>query len=293
RYDSMRAVLQEAVLSKDDFKRLAKERKREKKRAEKSEKASPPTSARRVFVIDFEGDLRASGIDSLREEVTAVLTIAAKTDEVVIRLENAGGVVHGHGLAASQLARFREREIPLTVAVDKVAASGGYMMACVANQIICAPFAIIGSIGVLAQLPNFHRLLNKHGVDFEQVMAGEYKRTVTVFGENTEEGRSKLQSDLDDIHQQFKGFISQYRPDLDIDRVATGEHWHGQIAQELGLVDAIVTSDDYLLNASKDAELYEVSYAAPSGLTDKLASFLSKAVTRGVDRLAAPRSDQF
>ncbi|MEM7253244.1 MAG: protease SohB [Pseudomonadota bacterium] len=283
RYDAMRQALQSVVLPKAERKRLAKARKKEQK---KLDKAPAPQDRRKIFVIDFEGDLRATGIDSLREEVTAVLTLAEPADEVVVRLENAGGVVHGHGLAASQLARIRERGIALSVIVDKVAASGGYMMACVANKIISAPFAIIGSIGVLAQLPNFHRLLERYGVDFEQVMAGEYKRTVTLFGENTDADRRKLQADLEEIHTQFKAFITKYRPELDVERVATGEHWHGEQALALGLIDELMTSDDYLMHAAEDADLYRVRYAVKSGLTDRLSSMFASAVGRTVDELS-------
>ena len=188
----------------------------------------------------------------MREEVSAVLDVAKDDDEVIVCLENHGGVVHEHGLAASQLARIRDRDIPLTVCVDKVAASGGYLMACVASKIYVAPFAILGSIGVLAQIPNFNRLLDSHGVDFEQVTAGKYKRTVTMFGENTDEDRAKLKEELEDVHALFKAAVSKYRPDLDLDKVATGEHWYGTTALELGLADEIKTSDEFLIERAAD-----------------------------------------
>jgi serine protease SohB len=199
-------------------------------------------------------------VASLREEVTAVLTAAQAEDEVIVRLESAGGLVHGYGLAASQLLRIRDRRLKLTVAVDKVAASGGYMMACVADRIIAAPFAILGSIGVIAQLPNFNRLLKKHDVDFEQFMAGEHKRTVTLFGENTDKGRQKFQEEIEDVHALFKDFVKTHRPQVDLERVATGEHWFGARALESRLVDELRTSDDVLLDASASADLYEVVY---------------------------------
>jgi serine protease SohB len=166
--------------------------------------------------------------------------------------------------------RVRERNIPLTVAVDKVAASGGYMMACVANKIIAAPFSIVGSIGVVAQIPNFHRLLKKHDIDFEQFTAGEFKRTVTMFGENTEEGRVKFRKEVEDIHLLFKDFITQHRPKVDIASVSTGEHWPGIRALENQLVDELKTSDDYLLENSKDADLFEIKYSTKKSLWEKL-----------------------
>ena len=208
----------------------------------------------------------------MREEVSAILQVATAEDEVIVRLENHGGVVHEHGLAASQLARIRDRDIPLTVCVDKVAASGGYLMACVASKIYVAPFAILGSIGVLAQIPNFNRLLDSHGVDFEQITAGKYKRTVTMFGENTDEDRAKLKEELEDVHTLFKTAVSKYRPNLDLDKVATGEHWYGSMALELGLADEIRTSDELLSDLSADRDLYSLSFKFKQPLQKRLMS---------------------
>lgn len=237
-------------------KALKQERKAQKARDKQHKK----TPRRRVFVLDFHGDLRATAVSALREEITAVLTVAQPEDEIVLRLESAGGLVHSYGLAAAQLLRLRDRQIPLTVAVDKVAASGGYLMACVADRILAAPFAVVGSIGVIAQLPNFNRLLKQNAVDFEQFMAGEFKRTVTLFGENTEQGRRKFQEEIEDTHALFKEFVHTYRPSVTLDQVATGEHWYGARALENRLVDQLCTSDDYLLAASETADVYEVRY---------------------------------
>lgn len=213
---------------------------------------------RHVFVIDFKGDLQAREADPLRDEVTTILAVAREGDEVVVRLENGGGVPHGHGFGASQLARLRDRGIHLTVAVDRIAVSGGYMMACVANRILAAPFALVGSIGVFASIPNFNRLLDARGVDVEQLTAGEFKLTLTMLGKNTDEARAKLQEQLDVLHRLFKSFVAEYRPELDINRVSTGEAWYGRDALALHLVDEIRTSDDYLYEASRDAELFRI-----------------------------------
>ena len=252
-YDNMAFALKAATLPKKAFKQFQKNRKALEKQREKTER-------RRVFVLNFHGDIRAAAVASLREEVTAVLTVAQPEDEVVVRLESAGGLVHAYGLAAAQLLRIRDRRVKLTAAVDKVAASGGYMMACVADHILAAPFAVVGSIGVIAQLPNFNRLLKKHDVDYEQFMAGEFKRTVTIFGENTDQGRRKFQEEIEDAHGLFKDFVKTHRPGVDLERVATGEHWYGTRALETRLVDELRTSDDYLLAASASADLYEVTY---------------------------------
>ncbi len=255
KYKKLAGVLRKAVLNKEERKKEAKEEKKRDK-----EEAKQPSVKPRSFVIHFKGDLKASALPSLREEVSAVLDVAGAEDEVIVCLENHGGMVHEHGLAASQLVRIREKGIPLIVCVDKVAASGGYLMACVASKIYAAPFAILGSIGVLAQIPNFNRMLDSHGVDFEQITAGKYKRTVTMFGRNTDEDRAKLKEELEDVHTLFKAAVSEYRPDLDLDKVATGEHWYGTRALELGLVDEIRTSDELLTERVADRDLYAVQY---------------------------------
>jgi serine protease SohB len=259
--------------------RLMANRKKESRKA-KEEKQSlkrggQPDLPRRLFVLDFDGDIRASANDHMRQEISAILTSATAEDEILLRLESGGGMVHSYGLAASQLQRVRDKGIPLTISVDKIAASGGYMMACVANQIIAAPFAIVGSIGVLAQIPNLHRLLKKNDVDFEVLTAGEYKRTLTVFGENTEKGRQKMKAELEETHGHFKNFIRAQRPKLDVDAVATGEHWLGTKALELGLVDKLQTSDDYLMESRKDRDIIRVRYRHKKKPGERLARLFS------------------
>lgn len=270
--------LKRALLPKPLFKKEAKALARAAKDRRRA-LTKEPQRRKRIFVLDFKGDIRASATTSLREEISAVLGVANDTDRVLLRLENAGGTVHEHGLAASQLLRLRRRKLELLIAVDKVAASGGYLMACVADHLMAAPFAIIGSIGVIAQLPNFHRFLEAKGVDFEQITAGRYKRTLTLFGENTEEGRRKLKGELEDVHVLFKRQIADYRPGVELERVATGEHWYGTQALELKLIDEIRTSDDFLLDAAKDNDLYQVSYKRRRTLVERLLgsvdSFLS------------------
>lgn len=254
------------TLSKKQFKEYLKEKKTKEKAKEKN------LSKKTIYVLTFNGDIKASAVNTLSEEITAVLNVATPQDEVVLRLESPGGVVHGYGLAAAQLMRIRAHKIPLIITVDKVAASGGYMMASVASKILAAPFAIIGSIGVIVQLPNFHRLLKEKQIDFEQHTAGEFKRTITLFGENTEEGREKLQHEIEDIHQLFKNLIVEYRPHLDIAKVATGEHWLGVQALALKLVDEIKTSDEYLFEQSKNANIYEVGIEVKKSLLTRLTS---------------------
>lgn len=268
-YEKLQHTLREEILEKSALKELTKKEAKQKKAAAKA--AEQGEQKQRVFVINFHGDIRASAVTKLREEITAILTVAKETDEVVVRLESAGGMVHAYGLAASQLQRLRRHNIPLTAIIDKVAASGGYMMAAVANKIFAAPFAVVGSIGVIAQIPNFHRLLKKNDIEFEQVMAGQYKRTLTMFGENTEQGREKFQEEINEAHELFKSFLVENR-NLNIEKVATGEHWYGSRALQLQLIDGIHTSDDYLLQASKEKDIYEVTYQTKKTFVEKLSS---------------------
>lgn len=225
----------------------------------------------KIFVLDFKGDIQASAVENLREEITLILATAkAGRDRVVVRLESPGGMVHGYGLAAAQLVRLRDAGFHLTICVDKVAASGGYMMACIANEIITAPFAIVGSIGVVAQVPNFNRLLKEHNVDFELYTAGQYKRTVTMFGENTPEGKAKFEEELQQTHVLFKHFVEKYRPQLNVDKVATGEHWYGEDALDLNLVDKLQTSDEYLLGLLPQHDVYVINTRKKATLGEKL-----------------------
>jgi serine protease SohB len=264
-YKDLRERLESGLLDKAQLKALRKQQAKRDKQQKKKPEDKP-----RVFVLDFDGDIKASATESLRNEITALLTLATPKDEVVLRLESGGGMVHSYGLASSQLARIRQAGVPLTVCIDKVAASGGYMMACIGDRIVSAPFAILGSIGVVAQLPNVNRLLKKHDVDFEVFTAGEYKRTVTVFGENTEKGREKFQEDLDVTHQLFKDFVSRYRPQLHIDEVATGEVWLGVAALNKQLVDELRTSDEYLSERARDSNLYHLHFAERKSLQERV-----------------------
>lgn len=254
----------------------------------------------KIYVLDFKGDMAASAVESLREEITLILSTAkAGRDRVIVRLESPGGMVHGYGLAAAQLVRLREAGFHVTICVDKVAASGGYMMACIANEVISAPFAIVGSIGVVAQVPNFNRLLKENKIDFELYTAGQYKRTVTMFGENTEEGKAKFEEELQQTHALFKHFVEKYRPQLNVEKVATGEHWYGQDALDLNLVDKLQTSDEYLLGLLPQHDVYLIQTRKKPTLGEKLGlqaaqiadSFIPAVMNKVVDTLTKANSN--
>jgi serine protease SohB len=288
KYRKLREAIEARLMSDQQRKVFEKARKKkeklEKKASKKKKEESDEDSSRgRVFVLDFDGDIKASDTDPLRRAITAVLSVAdPERDEVVIRLESGGGLVHSYGLAAAQLDRIRSKGVRLTACVDKVAASGGYMMACVADRIVASPFAILGSIGVVAQLPNFHRFLKKNDVDFEVLTAGEHKRTLTIFGENTDKGRQKFLEDLEDTHGLFKEYVSERRPDLDIAAVANGDIWFGKRALDVKLIDEIKTSDEYLIEACDRADVVSVSYQRKRSLPEKLGLATSAALEHTV-----------
>ncbi len=261
-------------------KALAKKAKQKLKDKSKSKKKE-----KRIFVLDFDGDIKASAVKHLREEISTIISTANKDDEVVVRLESGGGMVHGYGLAAAQLVRLKEAGLTLTICVDKIAASGGYMMACVADKILAAPFAVVGSIGVVSQMPNFNKWLKKHDIDYEMFTAGEYKRTVTMFGENDDEDRAKYTEELEQTHELFKHFVTTYRPELDLAKVANGDHWYGEDALKLNLVDELSTSDAYLLQQMEKYQAYALlsrqkpTFAEKLGLANAAHSAVSGVVS--------------
>ncbi len=289
--DEMRDALRETVLDKDHLKLVRKneqkeskverkEKKQQLKKEQHNESDNKESRKKRFYVLNFKGNIGAEAVSSLREEITAVLGLAEPQDEVLLRLESGGGMVHAYGLASSQLLRIKNEKIPLTICVDKVAASGGYMMACLADKLVTAPFALIGSIGVIVQLPNFSRVLKKYDVDYEMISAGEYKRTLTTFGEITQKGRDKVQEDVETIHGIFKSWVKDHRPSVEIDKVSTGEVWVGTQAKERYMVDEIRTSDECIIDACDIAEVFEVEYVFKKSIQDRLGRVLEGAIDR-------------
>lgn len=252
-FDELKSLMHKEILGK----RLKKTKKN------KQQKPS-------LYVLHFIGDMKATQVEQLREEISAILTLATPQDEVVLCLESPGGSVNGYGLAASQLQRLRDKHIPLTICIDKIAASGGYLMACLGHQIIAAPFAIIGSIGVVAQMPNFHRWLKKNDIDVELLTAGEYKRTLTLFAENTEKGRNKFKQDLEQIHLNFKQYVLENREQLNMDDVSTGEHWLAKEAINLRLIDKLQTSDEYIIDKMSAFNVFKISIHAKQTIIAKI-----------------------
>ena len=290
-FEDMTDTLDHAMMDKFQFKQLRKSQdkadklqtKQDKAEAKKqakqikaddsatsSEEKEVPTTKKRTFVLDFDGDVKASAVEFLRHEISAIISVAKVTDEIIMRLDSSGGMVHTYGLAASQLGRINTANIPLTICVDQIAASGGYMMACMANHITAAPFALVGSIGVVAEVPNVHRLLKKHSIDVEVLTAGEHKRSLTIMGENTRKGRDKFVEDLQQTHGLFKNWVKQQRPQIDLDEVANGDVWYGQQAIDMGLVDAVGTSDEVLQEAVKQSDVLLIEYVSKKTIGERL-----------------------
>lgn len=278
-YQNFGETIESIGMDRKQWKAQVKQRDKERKAQAQSE------PQKRMYVIDFDGDLNASDVAGLREKISAILKVATPEDEVLVRLESSGGVVHGYGLAASQLERIRQRKIHLTIAVDKVAASGGYMMACLADRLIAAPFAILGSVGVMSMMPNVHRLLKHHHVDFVEMTAGEYKTTVTPVGEITEKGMKKAQEDLDSTHLLFKEFVAEHRPNLDMSQIATGETWYGRQALSMHLVDILQTSDDFIMSRLEEVQVLLIDYQGPQSIRDKVAGMMGAAGENAFNRI--------
>jgi len=279
RFKSYRNSLLQSLLDKKKFKKEMKAAKAEDEKKSTDKSFEKP----RTFVLHFKGDIKATEVDELRETITAVLSVATKSDEVVVAVESPGGVVHGYGLAASQLQRIKDAGIPLTICVDKVAASGGYMMACLADQIIAAPFAIIGSVGVVAGVPNFNKILKKNAVDYYQITSGKFKRTVSLLGEVTDEGLEKFKEEIEETHELFKDHVKRFRPQVDVEKIATGEHWFGQVALTLNLIDKLGTSDDYLFQQAKTRTVKEICYQGKRSFKDKMAEGFAHIFDRAWD----------
>lgn len=276
KYEEMGNAVKGSLMSSKELKKFNKELSKNKKKKDKGDKEET------VFVLNFNGDIQASQVEKLKQEINAVLLSDSSCREVVVKVESGGGSAYAYGLCAAELKRLVDNDINLTVCIDKVAASGGYLMSCVASKIIAAPWAIVGSIGVIAQLPNFHRLLKKNSIDFEMHTAGAFKRTLTTLGENTEEGREKFKSDLEDLHIIFKDFVKDQRPQVDTDVVATGEVWQGEEAMEVGLVDGLETSDNYLVNLYKEAKLFEIEFVEKKNLSERFAFSMQLLIEKSV-----------
>ena len=281
-YESMNQAVVRSLVAPGQLKKHLKAERKEKKKEQKQEAKSKDDkpAKKNLFVIDFVGDIEASNVNALRHEVSAILSAAEKGDEVIVKIESSGGLVHSYGLAASQLLRIKAADLKLTVAIDKVAASGGYMVAVVADRILAAPFAVVGSIGVVAEIPNVNRLLKKYDVDYDVYTAGEYKRTLTLFGENTDAARERFTKEIEDVHSLFQEFVDKNRSGLDLAAVSTGETWYGQRAIDVKLVDDLITSDQYIMDACEDAQVFELKWEMPKKKVFELLTEAASILTR-------------
>lgn len=270
------------LLPAAEFKKTLKSEQKKMKKERKSRDHHKP----RLFVLEFEGDVRATQTEELREQITSLLSVSdPSTDQVLVTIESPGGMVHGYGLGAAQLLRIRDKGIRLVAAVDKVAASGGYLMASVANEIIAAPFAVVGSIGVIAQVPNLNRLLKKHDIDYEEVTSGKYKRSVSFLGEITPDGRRHFEKKIEGTHDLFKQFVKDLRPQLNLEEVANGDHWYGKEAVALGLVDRLQTSDDFISQFIESHQVIKLTSPEKKNLVQKVSQAAEQSLERVLYKL--------
>ena len=219
-----------------------------------------------LYYLEFEGDIQASEAAKLKQEILVCLQVAKPTDVFLILVESSGGSVSNYGDLYSVMEMIKKRGHTLWVAIDRVAASGGYLISLPADKIFATPFALIGSIGVLSEVPNFGGLLDKYGVKMEEYTAGERKMNISMFRENGEEQKEHHRKKLGKIHELFKAQLVKYRGGLiekkgvDIGELMEGDFWMGENAFELGLVDELKSSVEILLDEKDHFNILKVNY---------------------------------
>lgn len=220
-----------------------------------------------AVLLSFNGDINATEVIEFGRAVSMIVQMKDLVSEVYIIINSGGGVVNGYGLLASEIERLHYSEIETYALIDQVAASGGYMAACVANHVVAAPFAYIGSIGVVSEMPNFNQILSDNGINIEQHTAGKSKRTVTPLGKITDEDRNEFKKKLERIHRSFINHVSHYRNINDADEnknsiIFSGDYWIAEetVELELGLVDEISTSQEFLLDKMKEYNIIEITF---------------------------------
>ncbi|KZX82185.1 hypothetical protein A3715_00045, partial [Oleiphilus sp. HI0009] len=247
-------------------------------------KASPNKQS--IFVLDFKGDKTASSVGSLSKEVSAILSVAKPNDEVFLRLESPGGTITGYGLASQQLIRLREAGIRLVVSVDEIATSGGYMMAAVGDRIIASPTSMLGSIGVIMEVPNFYNLLDRAGVQFHQFTAGKHKRLVSMTNKIGDAAKDQINQDLEKSHELFKNHVHTYRNSVNLESVSHGDVWSAKYCLDNKLVDDLMTSEAYLFDRASRANIFHISWDVERSFSDKLSSFAAQASINTLDKVA-------
>jgi serine protease SohB len=220
-----------------------------------------PLAERPIAVVSFDGDVRATKRKIVSALIDELIVNKDKLSEAVVVVNSPGGSVAEYGLLYAEMERIRAAGISLTVCIDTYAASGGYLMSLPANRIVAAPFAFVGSVGVVAYSPNIHRLLKKHDIEPRLFTAGEFKRTVTLIGDDDEEAKQHFQHQLESLHGLFLAAVKKYRTGANFEKIGTGDHWTAEESQtqNLGLVDHIATSREYLLKLNADRDLVHLS----------------------------------
>ena len=168
------------------------------------------------------------------------------------------------------------------------------MMAVVADRIVASRLAVIGSIGVVGQVPNVHRLLKRFDIDVLEMTAGTNKRPVSLIGPLTDQGIETFKKQLSDTHRLFRDHVHRFRPQLDIEAVSNGDIWHGVDALTHGLIDEIATSDEMIDRARHEGDLdvFSIRWRQAKNLRERLEESVSliteKALMRALQRLKVP-----
>ncbi len=253
-----------------------------------SVEAGLPGPPPRLAVLRFQGlrDLNASGDQRLSEAIDEVLVNRDHFEEAVVIIDSPGGTTHGYGHAYALLERLSASGLKVTACIDRIGASGGYLMALPADRILAGPFAIVGSVGVVAGIPNVKRLLEEKGVSYRLFVAGDKKRVVHFADDDGPEVREYMDEKLAGIHTQFLQAVEKHRGDrVKLDEVRSGDHWSAEESVEkgLGLVDELQTSAEYLLERNREVALVMIERRVD--ITERFAGYLAARLSARVASL--------
>lgn len=271
-----------------------------------SEGNMPDVGGEGLAVIRVDGVIAGTGdyySGYITPEYFLDMIEMAEDDErvkaIVLRVDSPGGTV----AASEEIATYvKECEKPVVVSVGDVGASGAYMISSQADSIWANPGSSVGSIGVIAQIPNVSGLLDMVGVEFQTFTAGEYKDAGSAYRDLTKEEEALIQGEVEEAYDQFIDIVAEGRglERAKVEELAIGWTWSGVRAKELGLVDEVGTYRDALEDAAErggiegDYEIvtYEDEFGDILGtllsLTDRLGG-LDAISSEALQREALPR----
>jgi signal peptide peptidase SppA len=203
-----------------------------------------------VPVVRLSGVIASGGLMGARglsiESVAPLLAKAFKTrgaKAVALSINSPGGSPVQSALIAQRIRLLaRENEVPVIAFVEDVAASGGYWLACAADEIVADPASIVGSIGVISSGFGFHELISRYGIQRRVHTSGESKSMLDPFQPEKPEDVERLKRLQNEIHDGFKGWVRERRAARlkgDEAMLFTGEFWTAKRGLEFGLVDSL------------------------------------------------------